>query len=95
MYKEVDNMARRFIQIDADLCIGCNMCGEVCDWFAASSGQYGTTILRPAFLHCIYCQGECTQACNQGAILLVDTSGPHCVLCRDKNTNNFINDLEE
>lgn len=88
-------MARRFIQIDADLCIGCNMCGEVCDWFAASSGQYGTTILRPAFLHCIYCQGECTQACNQGAILLVDTSGPHCVLCRDKNTNNFINDLEE
>lgn len=88
-------MARRFIQIDKDLCIGCNMCGEVCDWFYQASGGYGKSKTRPAFLHCIYCQGECTQVCEQNAIMLVDNSGPHCVLCRDKNTNNFINDMEE
>lgn len=81
---------RRYIHIDLDLCIGCNACGEVCDWFYESSGHYGRDHARPAFLHCIYCQGECTQACDQGAIMLVDTSGPHTVLCRDKNTNNFI-----
>ena len=85
---------RRYIKIDTDLCIGCNMCGEVCDWFEAASGHYGRSICRPAYLHCIYCYGDCTQVCDQNAIMLVDTSGPHVILCRDKKTNNFI-DKEE
>lgn len=88
-------MSRRYIQIDTDLCAGCNMCGEVCDWFAVSSGQYGATTHRPAYLHCIYCMGDCTQACPNGAIMLIDASGPHMILCRDKKTNNFIEDMEE
>ena len=80
----------RFIQIDQDLCKACNACREVCDWFEASSGQYGISVHRPAYLYCIYCQGDCTQVCSHAAIKLVDNSGPHTVLCRDKNTNNFM-----
>ena len=83
---------RRYIEIDTDLCIGCNMCDmtEICDWFVISSGNYGQTNSRPAFLHCIYCMGDCVDTCDNGAIMLVDVSGPHKVLCRDKNTNNFM-----
>ena len=84
---------RRYIEIDADLCIGCNMCDmtEVCDdWFVVSSGNYGQKTHRPAYLPCIYCMGECTQKCDQGAIMLVDVSGPHKVLCRNKQINNFM-----
>ena len=83
---------RRYIEIDTDLCIGCNMCDmtEVCDWFVVSSGNYGQNVHRPAYLHCIYCMGECTQKCDQDAIMLVDVSGPHKVLCRSKTINNFM-----
>ena len=88
---------RRFIHIDQSLCTGCNQCQtayEICPIFYEASGKHGQDVSRPGFLHCIYCYGDCTQECPQGAIMLVDTSGPHTVLCRDKNTNNFIN-MEE
>lgn len=81
----------RHIKIDTDLCIGCNICGEVCDQLYEASGHYSKTEHRPAFLHCIYCMGDCVESCDQHAIMLVDESGPHTVLCRVKGQNNFIN----
>jgi MinD superfamily P-loop ATPase len=81
---------RRYIQIEKDLCTKCNECVDVCDWFDWASGHYGEHIMRPAFLHCIYCKGACTVICDQNAIKLIDTSGPHVILCRDRLTNNFI-----
>lgn len=83
-------MATRYIEIDKNLCLDCVNCGEICDWFYEASAHYGKTNHRPAFLHCIYCMGDCTQTCEQGAINLVDVSGPHKILCRGKNINNFI-----
>ena len=78
-------MARPFIQIDETLCIECNQCKEFCPEFEKASGS-----IRPAFLNCIYCLGDCTQLCKQGAIMLLIHCGPHIVLCRDKNVNNFM-----
>ena len=81
---------RRYIEIDPDLCLNCVNCGEICDQFYEASGHYGKTNSRPAFLHCIYCMGDCVDTCDNGAIMLVDVSGPHKVLCRSKNKNNFM-----
>lgn len=82
-------MVNRSIDILRNRCVECGSCAGVCHTLDEARSRPKNTV-RPAFLHCIYCQGDCTEICDQNALRLIDLSGPHTVLCRDKYTNNFV-----